>query len=692
MKSLKSKLLSLLLAMAMVCSLVPTAWASNLPASREATLEITADKTEIQANTSNNVANLSVPDGSTGTWSIPQDTAAASLSSNGTTATLTASTSYSGSDTSVVVTFTPSDTSIQAVTKSITVKAPATSQPTIVVGLSTNLTNNTVASSSSISVTASVTSNGTAVQNPTITWTVTDSSNLLSSSAPYTGNPISLTAKSGLTTGGTVSVEANYNGTKKSINISVTPVSLGTATLAAEATSINVNGTTRLTITAPSGVTSWSSITWTVASGTGTATLQSTTTNYGDTSNGRTNVLTGATAGTVTVSAVLNGVNGTAQTVLTNSLPITIGSKPVTISLSPNKTTFSSLGEVIRATAVVDGATGNYYNYSYKWSTNPSYYVSGADYLDYNQYYVDLTAIAKGITTLTLTVTNPTTGATVGTDSVQLTVNSAADINVSGSVYGTSTSYGLTEITNTTNSYYGTSIYDQLVNAVRNLSGGARSLNHVIFNYKTATAGDLSATANYAYYVNGGYTNSATQTYGGLLSDVVFIPKTSGTAHFSFTAYDNTGKTYSGLMSITTDGTATGSGDINYAASIGDTQYFNAADFENLYYDKTNGGTLSYVTFSTPSSGTGTLYADGVRLTGVNSPCYLSPTRNQAALDSVYFTPSGSTATRAGTVRIGFTAYGNRGSSSSYYNRTITGTVVINYLNGTAKDLSLIHI
>ena len=212
MKSLKSKLLSLLLAMAMVCSLVPTAWASNLPASREATLEITADKTEIQANTSNNVANLSVPDGSTGTWSIPQDTAAASLSSNGTTATLTASTSYSGSDTSVVVTFTPSDTSIQAVTKSITVKAPATSQPTIVVGLSTNLTNNTVASSSSISVTASVTSNGTAVQNPTITWTVTDSSNLLSSSAPYTGNPISLTAKSGLTTGGTVSVEANYNG------------------------------------------------------------------------------------------------------------------------------------------------------------------------------------------------------------------------------------------------------------------------------------------------------------------------------------------------------------------------------------------------------------------------------------------------------------------------------------------------
>ena len=305
-----------------------------------------------------------------------------------------------------------------------------------------------------------------------------------------------------------------------------------------------------------------------------------------------------------------------------------------------------------------------------------------------DRYYVDLTAIAKGITTLTLTVTNPTSGATVGTDSVQLTVNSAADINVSGSVYGTSTSYGLTEITNTTNSYYGTSIYDQLVNAVRNLSGGARSLNHVIFNYKTATAGDLSATANYAYYVNGGYTNSATQTYGGLLSDVVFIPKTSGTAHFSFTAYDNTGKTYSGLMSITTDGTATGSGDINYAASIGDTQYFNAADFENLYYDKTNGGTLSYVTFSTPSSGTGTLYADGVRLTGVNSPCYLSPTRNQAALDSVYFTPSGSTATRAGTVRIGFTAYGNRGSSSSYYNRTITGTVVINYLNGTAKDIT----
>ena len=118
-------------------------------------------------------------------------------------------------------------------------------------------------------------------------------------------------------------------------------------------------------------------------------------------------------------------------------------------------------------------------------------------------------------------------------------------------------------------------------------------------------------------------------------------------------------------------------GDITYSASIGDDVTFSVKDFEDFYYSKTR-GTLNYVSFTLPTGGS--LYADGGRLNTSNA-CYVAPARTQTDLAGVYFSPTGTTATRAGTVRISFTAYGTRGTGTS-------GTVAITYLSGTAKDIT----
>lgn len=131
-----------------------------------------------------------------------------------------------------------------------------------------------------------------------------------------------------------------------------------------------------------------------------------------------------------------------------------------------------------------------------------------------------------------------------------------------------------------------------------------------------------------------------------------------------------------GITIIVDDTASASSGDISYVAAIGDDVYFDAADFEDFYYDKTNGGTLKSVTFDTVSGGV--LYCDDGKLSG--KTCYVDPTTKQAGLDEVYFTPTGATAKNAKTVKIDFTAAGSKSSK--------TGTVSITYLNGEAKDIT----
>lgn len=223
-------------------------------------------------------------------------------------------------------------------------------------------------------------------------------------------------------------------------------------------------------------------------------------------------------------------------------------------------------------------------------------------------------------------------------------------------------------------------------------SNSYNRLAYVRFTSTSHTYGSLNATTYTDYWAD----RYSTSSYN-YLSNVLFTPSNStGTAYFGIEAYyytNGVSGTVStvpvrGSIAIDSRGGVTSTiGDITYPATIGETVYFNVADFENLYYDKTNGGSLTYVTFNTPSTGSGSLYANnGTRLSS-GSSCYVSPSSRQNALDSVYFTPSGTTASRANTVRIGFTAYGNR-SNYGTNNRTVTGTVVINYLSGTATDIT----
>ena len=232
----------------------------------------------------------------------------------------------------------------------------------------------------------------------------------------------------------------------------------------------------------------------------------------------------------------------------------------------------------------------------------------------------------------------------------------------------------------------GSSILSQLSSRFSNYSNnGYHGLAYVQFRSISHSYGNLSANTSTNYYPTSGSGNS-------YLGNVTFTPSgSSGRAVFPVYVYyyTNSAQTQtsyvSGEICFDTTGTSASSGDINYSGGIGDTVYFNAGDFADFYYSKTSGGSLSYVTFSTVSTGSGTLYCDGTRLSS-GSPCYYSSSYRQNSLDSVYFTPSSTTASRGGTVRISFTASGTRGNYG--YSNTISGTVVINYLNGTAKDIT----
>ncbi|MBD5169812.1 MAG: S-layer homology domain-containing protein [Oscillibacter sp.] len=221
----------------------------------------------------------------------------------------------------------------------------------------------------------------------------------------------------------------------------------------------------------------------------------------------------------------------------------------------------------------------------------------------------------------------------------------------------------------------GSSIVDQL--SSRYYNAGYYTPSSVQFLSTTHTYGTLNANTTTTYSLS-----SANANY---LGNVVFTPSNSaGKAVFSVRVYfSNSATPLDGTICFDTSGTTVTSGDINYSGALGDTVYFDASDFADFYYSKTSGGSLNYVTFSTVSSGTGTLYCNGSRL---SSAAYYSATSTQNALDGVYFTPSGTTASRGGTVRIGFTASGTRYGYG--YNGTISGTVVINYLNGAAKDIT----
>lgn len=436
-------------------------------------------------------------------------------------------------------------------------------------------------------------------------------------------------------------------------------------TLTTNYSQISIGGVATLTVK-PTGYvagTDYDYVSWTVSQNGAVVSMSGTT-------NSLTNTANGLAAGTASITASLmkNGVGTPVAT--TNPVSITVKNNAVTISTVQNGSAigrYDLAGYGSYVTLYANVANANTSGYTYSWSMTNNNVIS----LDStSNHYVHIQALNVGQTTLTVVVSQGIT--TVGTASIPVTVGQSGlqpSVTVSGY-----TDYLFSE----RDSLNKSSVVSQIESLVSNYSG--RRLYSVVFSNVDSTYGNLSATRNGTYYADG-----VTTSTGGRLSDIVFSPRQVGKATFSFSAYYSlngivqNNSPLNGVLTIEVKDGVSSSGDITYTADLGKDVAFDLRDFEDYYYNKTR-GTLSYVTFTLPSGGA--LYYDGGRLPSSNS-CYASPSRTQIDLAGIYFTPTGTTATRPSSVRINFTAYGSRN-----YSGGTSGTVVINYLSGSAKDIT----
>lgn len=322
-----------------------------------------------------------------------------------------------------------------------------------------------------------------------------------------------------------------------------------------------------------------------------------------------------------------------------------------------------------------------YYNFTYAWEGS-----TGS--LSNTESTYDFKAYDSGTYTIKCTVsvtrnTNiddkileklPIPSAKTATWTVK--VSQSADFSVSGYVSNDTGDYYLDEIADSR----GDSIIDQIDAALEKRESRYYDSYDATFRVTSSSDGKgrLSPTTKMS-----SLDDAADRVYFYLTSTLTASElSSSGKSTFEFLAEVTPNyrgaDTYTVVISITVDDdtTAASSGDISYTAAIGDDVYFDVDDFENFYSSKSSNGTLKYVSFDTVSGGT--LYCSGGKLG--TKDCYVNPTSRQTALDGVYFSPSGTTAKQAKTVRIGFTAYGSKTSRS--------GTVVITYLNGEASDIT----
>lgn len=271
--------------------------------------------------------------------------------------------------------------------------------------------------------------------------------------------------------------------------------------------------------------------------------------------------------------------------------------------------------------------------------------------------------------------TGETYNCTVYTYGYNYTGNTLASVSLyNGTYYGTY--YRLGDSTGTTS----TSVVSQLISRVAGYNYNTNDVYVQFLNTPTSTYGYLSASTGYNYYLYG-----TANASGGYLGNVTFTPTGTGTASFHIRLYFGTGTSeyLDGYIYISTGTSTVSGGDITYTGTIGENVYFDVADFDNFYNSKT-GGTLSSVTFTLPTSSTGTLYNNrGTRVTSSVS---------RSNLDNMYFQPYNN---YSSTVRINFTAYGTWGNdyywnNTNYgYSNTVTGTVVINFVNtSTARDIT----
>ena len=200
---------------------------------------------------------------------------------------------------------------------------------------------------------------------------------------------------------------------------------------------------------------------------------------------------------------------------------------------------------------------------------------------------------------------------------------------------------------------------------------GYDTLRYVTFSNTSVTGGSLSASTGTKYYV-GGYSS-----YGSYaLENVVFTPSANYTssASFNITAYGDYG-TYSGTITFNMSGTSAG-GSISLTGAAGENVSLSASDFTTWWRNMFTNGNLSYVTFTSIS--TGSLNNNGTSVVSASNPtrCYVSPSGSQVGLSNLVYVPSSRSTS---TVTIRFTGYGSSTSTSST-STSRTGTLTITYV------------
>jgi hypothetical protein len=194
-------------------------------------------------------------------------------------------------------------------------------------------------------------------------------------------------------------------------------------------------------------------------------------------------------------------------------------------------------------------------------------------------------------------------------------------------------------------------------------------LSYVKFTLPASTSGALYSDYS-ADTASGTKVAAATKYYNGSnpdISNITFVPAKDfvGEVVIKYTVYSSSDVPYDGKLKITVG--EAGSGTVSYATEMGTAVTFAARDFSSKFYANTGGSTLSYVTFTLPSSSCGRLYygynspANYNSLVSAGNKYYVGSNPN---ISSVSFVPaSGYT----GSFTIPYTGYTSDGTG--YYGK-----------------------
>lgn len=389
----------------------------------------------------------------------------------------------------------------------------------------------------------------------------------------------------------------------------------------------------------------------------------------------------------------------------------TANSYDITYSWALTPTSYINSG----ALSVTDRAVGSSgYTYGGSTATVDAYYLSSSN----TTYTLTCTAYAYAKGTKTNPVDTATTSWTIRTDYYYNT----GSISAAATVYANSTGYSL----GSTDDAGSTSIVSELQSAVSNYNGygnswsdrfyydsstgyyvdrytgekyssrpswwgdwdygwngyGYDTLRYVTFSSVSATGGSLSASTGTRYYVGG------RSSYGSsALENVVFTPSgNASTASFNITAYGDYG-TYSGTITFNMSGSATPT-TLTMSGTAGQNLNFKTSDFTSWWRGMYPSGNLSYVRFTSCSTGSLTNGVNGSSVVGNNTSCYASASGSQVAIGNLIYN-SGSTG--AATVTVNFTGYGSTTSSTSASTNR-AGTLTITLAAGTPTVVSNLNV